>query len=46
MRLPEASLDRLPRLSCEANELSRINTPDGAIGGRAGARISEEKKIH
>lgn len=37
MRLREAILADLPRLSCEANELGRINIQDGTKGGRAGA---------
>ena len=37
MRLREAILANLPRLSCEANELGRINIQDGTKGGRAGA---------
>ncbi|WP_207879653.1 integrase domain-containing protein [Pseudomonas sp. 32_A] len=37
MRLREAILADLPRLSLEANELGRINIQDGTKGGRAGA---------
>ena len=37
MRLREAILADLPRLSREANDLGRINIQDGAKGGRAGA---------
>ncbi|MGR3994506.1 integrase domain-containing protein [Pseudomonas sp. 1121_17] len=37
MRLRETILADLPRLSREANELSRINIQDGTKGGRAGA---------
>jgi len=37
MRLREAILADLPRLSREANDLSRINIQDGTKGGRAGA---------
>ncbi|MBF4208197.1 integrase [Pseudomonas donghuensis] len=37
MRLREAILADLPRLSREANELGRINIQDGTKGGRAGA---------
>lgn len=37
MRLREAILADLPRLSCEANDLGRINIQDGTKGGRAGA---------
>jgi len=37
MRLREAILADLPRLSREANELDRINIQDGTKGGRAGA---------
>ncbi|MFJ4155202.1 integrase domain-containing protein [Pseudomonas sp. NPDC089752] len=36
MRLREAILADLPRLSREANELGRINIQDGTKGGRAG----------
>lgn len=36
MRLREAILEDLPRLSREANELGRINIQDGTKGGRAG----------
>lgn len=38
MRLREAILADLPRLSREANDLGRINVQDGTKGGRAGAR--------
>ncbi|MCV4275470.1 integrase domain-containing protein [Pseudomonas capsici] len=37
MRLREAILADLPRLSREANELGRINIQDGTKGGRTGA---------
>ncbi|EKT4538320.1 integrase domain-containing protein [Pseudomonas putida] len=37
MRLREAILADLPRLSREANDLHRINIQDGTKGGRAGA---------
>lgn len=37
MRLREAILADLPRLSCEAKELDRINIQDGTKGGRSGA---------
>ncbi|WP_426773792.1 integrase domain-containing protein, partial [Pseudomonas aeruginosa] len=37
MRLREAILADLPRLSREANDLARINIQDGTKGGRAGA---------
>lgn len=37
MRLREAILADLPRLSRETNDLSRINIQDGTKGGRAGA---------
>jgi integrase len=37
MRLREAILADLPRLSREANHLGRINIQDGTKGGRAGA---------
>ncbi|MEZ1838489.1 integrase domain-containing protein [Pseudomonas putida] len=37
MRLREAILADLPRLSCEANTLGRVNIQDGTKGGRAGA---------
>ncbi|MFD3206309.1 integrase domain-containing protein [Pseudomonas sp. LS_2] len=37
MRLREAILADLPRLSREAEELGRINIQDGSKGGRAGA---------
>ncbi|MCR8720713.1 integrase domain-containing protein, partial [Pseudomonas syringae] len=37
MRLREAILADLPRLSREANEFGRINIQDGTKGGRAGA---------
>ncbi|MBV4493098.1 integrase domain-containing protein [Pseudomonas oryzicola] len=37
MRLREAILADLPRLSREANEFSRINIQDGTKGGRSGA---------
>ncbi|PYB69505.1 integrase [Pseudomonas sp. LB-090624] len=37
MRLREAILADLPRLSREANDLDRINIQDGTKGGRAGA---------
>ncbi|MCG8293401.1 integrase domain-containing protein [Pseudomonas entomophila] len=37
MRLREAILADLPRLSREAKDLGRINTQDGTKGGRAGA---------
>ncbi|ANA74779.1 TPA: integrase domain-containing protein [Pseudomonas aeruginosa] len=37
MRLREAILADLPRLSREANELGRINIQDGTKGGRSGA---------
>lgn len=37
MRLREAILADLPRLSREANDLGKINIQDGAKGGRAGA---------
>ena len=37
MRLREAILADLPRLSREANDLGRVNIQDGAKGGRAGA---------
>lgn len=37
MRLREAILADLPRLSLEANGLGRINIQDGTKGGRAGA---------
>jgi integrase len=37
MRLREAILADLPRLSREANDLGRINVQDGTKGGRAGA---------
>ncbi|MNH00860.1 Tyrosine recombinase XerC [compost metagenome] len=37
MRLREAILADLPRLSREANNLGRINVQDGTKGGRAGA---------
>ncbi|GLO56574.1 hypothetical protein PPUJ20066_26100 [Pseudomonas putida] len=37
MRLREAILADLPRLSREAKELGRINIQDGTKGGRAGA---------
>ena len=37
MRLREAILANLPRLSREANDLSKINIQDGTKGGRAGA---------
>lgn len=37
MRLREAILADLPRLSREANELGRVNIQDGTKGGRAGA---------
>lgn len=37
MRLREDILADLPRLSREANDLSRINIQDGTKGGRAGA---------
>lgn len=37
MRLREAILADLPRLSREANGLARINIQDGTKGGRAGA---------
>lgn len=37
MRLREAILADLPRLSREADELDRINIQDGTKGGRAGA---------
>ncbi|HDS1724660.1 integrase domain-containing protein [Pseudomonas putida] len=37
MRLREAILADLPRLSREANNLGRINIQDGTKGGRAGA---------
>ncbi|WP_277962985.1 integrase domain-containing protein [Pseudomonas sp. RIT-To-2] len=38
MRLREAILADLPRLSREAKELGRINIQDGTKGGRAGAK--------
>ena len=37
VRLREAILADLPRLSSEANDLGRINIQDGTKGGRAGA---------
>lgn len=37
IRLREAILANLPRLSREANDLGRINIQDGTKGGRAGA---------
>lgn len=37
MRLREAMLADLPRLSCEAEVFDRINIQDGTKGGRAGA---------
>ena len=37
MRMREAILADLPRLSREANDLGRINIQDGTKGGRAGA---------
>lgn len=37
MRLREAILADLPRLSREANDLGRINIQDGTKGGRAGS---------
>jgi len=37
MRVREAILADLPRLSREANNLGRINIQDGTKGGRAGA---------
>ncbi len=37
MRLREAILADLPRLSREANDLGRINIQEGTKGGRAGA---------
>jgi integrase len=37
MRLREAIMADLPRLSREANDLGRINVQDGTKGGRAGA---------
>jgi len=37
MRLREAILADLPRLSSEANDLGRVNIQDGTKGGRAGA---------
>ncbi|GGJ54106.1 hypothetical protein GCM10009085_54250 [Pseudomonas avellanae] len=37
MRLREAILADLPRLSREANDLGRINIQNGTKGGRAGA---------
>ncbi|MEX5589980.1 integrase domain-containing protein [Pseudomonas urmiensis] len=37
MRLREAILAELPRLSREANDLGKINIQDGTKGGRAGA---------
>jgi hypothetical protein len=37
MRLSEAILADLPRLSREANDLGRSNIQDGTKGGRAGA---------
>lgn len=37
MRLREAILADLPRLSREANDLGRVNIQDGTKGGRAGA---------
>lgn len=37
MRLREAILADLPRLSSEANDLGRINIQDGTKGGRGGA---------
>ena len=40
MRLREAILADLPRLSREANDLGRINIQDGTKGGRAGASAS------
>lgn len=40
MRLREAILADLPRLSREANNLGRINIQDGTKGGRAGASAS------
>lgn len=40
MRLREAILADLPRLSREANGLGRINIQDGTKGGRAGASAS------
>jgi integrase len=38
MRLREAILADLPRLSREANDLGRINIQDGTKGGRAGVK--------
>ncbi|SMD03819.1 integrase domain-containing protein [Pseudomonas sp. URIL14HWK12:I5] len=40
MRLREAILANLPRLTREARELGRINIQDGTKGGRAGASAS------
>ena len=40
MRLREAILANLPRLSREANNLGKINIQDGTKGGRAGASAS------
>ena len=37
MRLREAILADLPRLSREANDFGKINIQDGTKGGRAGA---------
>ncbi|PIB61464.1 integrase domain-containing protein [Pseudomonas sp. 2822-17] len=39
IRLREAILADLPRLSREANDLGRINIQDGTKGGRAGASV-------
>lgn len=39
MRLREAILADLPRLSREASNLGRINIQDGTKGGRAGASL-------
>jgi integrase len=39
MRLREAILADLPRLTREANDLGRINIQDGTKGGRAGASV-------
>lgn len=39
MRLREAILADLPRLTREANDLGRLNIQDGTKGGRAGASL-------
>jgi integrase len=45
MRLREAILANLPRLSCEAEQLGKINIQDGTKGGRAGASAARWIKV-